>query len=200
MNSSQERSPIEVVRTVYGERPITELFVTVMRDADFVDMVRRVRLTDGKQIDFDPELNFEEIFIEAPLGGPYGCVDLLFETSHFCMMCEVKPNAYDDIGIRKRLEDQIPRYLEVCRTPPKGNLMPLVERVTRKASSKRTFLIAMTGDERFPDGLREFLASLDSQNDPHLGWMSYSFLREVLAREGYEIQKTPPHIWISWPA
>ncbi len=190
---------MKVVRTVYGERPITELFVTRMRDADFVDMVRSVQLTDGKPIDFDPEQKFEEAFIEAPLGGQYGCVDLLFDHPQFCMMCEVKPNAYEDPGIRKRLEDQLHRYLEASHTPPNGTLMPLVERVMTKVLRKRTFLISMTGDERFPNGLREFLRSLDSQDDPHLGWISYSFLREVLSREGYEIEGTPPHIWISWP-
>ncbi len=181
--------------TVYGERPITELCALHMGSSDFADMVGRAELTNGKRIDHNPTLKFKELFIEAPLGRQFGYVDLLLTHPEFNMMCEVKPSAYEDI--HGRLEDQIPRYLEASRNPPEGPVSPLVKKVAGEISSRRNFLITMTGDGEFPSGLREYLKSLESEKDPSLGWLSYSFLREVLARDGLEIEGTPPHIWVS---
>ncbi len=163
-----------------------------------MDLVRRVRLTNGKPIESEPEMVFQEVVAEAPLGGDYGNVDLLIETDQFNVMVEVKPNAYEDPGVSKRLKEQIPRYLTASHTAPEGREKPLVERTLRKMSGRRTFLVAMTGDPRFPRGLREYLTTLDNPQDSRLGWTSYSHLERLLARRGHSIEGTPPHIWLSW--
>ena len=187
-----------MIRTIYGERPITQLYATLVKHEDLADLVRHVRLTSGKPIEFEQELVFREVMAEAPLGASYGNVDLLIETDQVSIMVEVKPNAYEDPGVSGRLEKQIPQYLSASHASPEGRQMPLVRRSLRKMSTRRTFLIAMTGDERFPKRLMEFLTTLDNPTDPKLGWTSYSHLEELLSQRGHEIEGTPPHIWLSW--
>ncbi len=62
-------------RTVYGERPITELFALLSNEWERRNILDNIELMDGLDSKFKAG-NVNEIILEAPLRKKYGCVDL----------------------------------------------------------------------------------------------------------------------------
>ena len=178
---------------VYGERPITELCLTMMTDDDLGHLVRVIELSDGGRIPFDGRSPPSQVFVEAPLGRQFGVVDILLTYDDFSVMCEVKPAAYD--SVTKRIEIQIPRYLDSLKGESSRRQTALVKLVHAAVLGKMVYLVTMTKDPAFPAKLRSFYNRLKPPNTVSLGWVGYDLLSDILEREGYVIEGVSPNIW-----
>ncbi len=179
---------------VYGERPITELFAFLATDSDLLELAtKETELANGERIQTTSHFQGVEIYVEAPLPRVFGYVDLLLVYPDTCLMLEVKPDLYDNV--EERLSDQLPRYFAFLRNPNLRSNRPLVRQIGQVVSSRKTYLVSVTGDPHFPPALRKYLVQLAAESASSAGWASYGFFRRVLSQKGYTIEGEPPHIW-----
>ncbi len=178
----------------YGERPITEFCFLLMTKNDLIDLVNMIELTNDKKIEFDDKQEFEKVFIEAPLGQKC-VVDILLIHPEFFLMGEVKPESYD--SIKKRLDEQISRYLGFIKKQKNKSKMKLVQYIFKiKSEKKNIYFISVTKDDIFPEPLKEYYKKVDSNGFGKLGWLSYSFFEKILQREQFKIEGERQHIWV----
>jgi hypothetical protein len=110
-------------------------------------------------------------------------------------MCEVKPASYE--AVHRRLGIQIPRYLDSLGKEISTRQTELVRYVQRAISGRKVYLVVMTNDPAFPSGLRHFYKGLRHSPAISFGWVSYTYLNSVLAREGFETGGMPRSLWAS---
>ena len=70
-----------------------------------------------------------------------------------------------------------------------------VKRLTKLIEKSRNYLICITDDREYPDGLKKLISE---KNWPasNVGWLSYHIFREIANIHNFEIQGTGSHIWI----
>jgi len=178
---------------IYGERPITEFFLTMITDEEINHLFKEIELSTDDKIPLDGQNRLSQIFIEAPLGRQFGVVDILFAYDDFSVLCEIKPYPYDTVS--KRLDKQIRSYVISMSKPVSNRQTDLVRLVHKTISGKKTYLIAITDDTKFPPKLRDFYKGLEHSHVVDLGWASYIHLRSVLKREGFDISTESRNLW-----
>jgi len=178
--------------TLYGERPVTEFAVLQMTETEIRRLVESVRLANNTLFRLRDGSRFEKVYVEAPLGDPFGTVDLLFVFSSCALLCEVKPRPYVAREMQKQLS-RYHRYLQGLGEPGPSRATPLVKEVRKIVSDRRpdTFLILVTDDPGpdMPEELRRDFEKLSRGNPGNLGWVGYSVLEAIVNQQGFIIER-----------
>lgn len=182
--------------TAYGERPITQLCFEKMSDDEILEFISKIRPPDDCEISLNGQKSIEQVIIEAPLGKKYGVVDVFISCPDLCLLCEVKPDKYEKV--EKRLRKQIPNYLKAIRDAKKdcSSKSELVSRVRKEIASKIVYLVCVTDDHEFPEGLKRLFEEKKREFSTATCWAAYSFLRLTLDKHGYSLKGNVPHIWV----
>lgn len=179
---------------VYGERPITELFLTLATDVDIYALIDKIRLADGTGVCIDRRVErIEQIIVEAPLGKAYGCVDFVVFTTNLGFFFEVKPTSYEEAC--NRLDNQLPRYYNFINARmclSRSDLARKIHKIVK--SKKRNYIICITHNHNL-NGLGDIYSKVEGANLSIIGWAPYSEIMMILKNNGFEILDFRSQIW-----
>lgn len=178
---------------VYGERPITEFIIGLAGEKELKNMIEEITFLDATKIDLKE--NLEKVYVEAPLGGDVGYIDILFLFDSFCFLCEVKPEPCR--FVKDRLKPQLQRYYEFIKNLETKSNAKLVKRVIKKIKRKDRYLISITKDDKFPKSLKNLIEEND-WNESKIGWISYKQFETIAENNGYKIEGSRSHIWLEY--
>lgn len=181
--------------TVYGERPITELFATLASDEHLRDLMDNVVTLNGKRLGVGPDSLIEEVFIEAPLGKRYGYADIILVTPDYFLIFEIKPDSIGKVG--ERLGKQLPRYYAAMMAEETRSKSELIRRIFNLKNKRKSFLVSVTRDNSFPLSLKELYGRIDGLDKEKVGWADYAIISGMMESFGYCINGLLPNIWSS---
>jgi len=176
---------------VYGERPITEFIIGLAQEKELIKWLNEAQFLDKSNLEINEKI--QKLYIEAPLGGDVGYIDILFSFESICLLCEVKPQSWK--SVQNRLKPQIRRYYNFLDNLNTTSNARLVKRIIEEIKSKERYLICVTDDKKYPKSLERMIYE-NIWNKSKVGWLSYNFFRKQARKNDFKIKGSRSHIWL----